>query len=484
MFGYVNVYKPELKMKDFYKYKAYYCGLCKTLKSKFGRFGQMTLSYDMTFLILLLTSLYESETKKEQNRCLVHPVKKHDALINEITDYVADMNIALTYHHLQDDWQDEKNVAGLAGAGILKKHYKRIVKKYPRQCKVIQENLNQLQECEQKKETNIDIVSRCFGELMAELFVFHQDMWEESLRKIGFYLGKYIYILDAYDDIEKDIKHKSYNPLIGDYTKETFDDDCRSILTMMMAECTKEFEKLPCLLDIDILHNILYDGVWTKYDEIQKREVKGRNSNMIANPYKVLEVSPSATNEEIKKAYRELSRKYHPDSYVNNPLSGLAEEKFKEVQEAYEQIMKERENGSSSGSSSYGQSYYSNSSDNDSAELSAVYTYLNARRYREALNVLNGVSLRNARWYYYSAVANAGIGNNVMANEHIQQAMNMEPSNAEYKNVYNQLQWQNQRYTNTRNNGNGGFGSGNLCCDLWCADSLCECMGGDLISCC
>ncbi len=209
---------------------------------------------------------------------------------------------------------------------------------------------------------------------------------------------------------------------------------------------------------------------------------------MITNPYKILEVSPSASNEEIKKAYRELSRKYHPDSYAGNPLAELAEEKFKEVQEAYDQIMKERENGSNpynSGYSNYGQTSYSSSSGGDNAQMNAAANYLNARRYREALNVLSGIPNHTARWYYYSAIANAGIGNNVMANEHISQAMNMEPNNPEYTNFFNQLQWQNQRYSSTRyNSTGGGYNAGNLCCDLWCADSLCECMGGDLISCC
>ncbi|MDF2539719.1 MAG: molecular chaperone DnaJ [Herbinix sp.] len=206
---------------------------------------------------------------------------------------------------------------------------------------------------------------------------------------------------------------------------------------------------------------------------------------MIMDPYKVLGITSSASNEEVKKAYRELSRKYHPDSYVDNPLSGLAEEKFKEVQEAYDQIMKERENGYSSGNSG---SYYSRDtnftgSNEDTMELQAAFNYINSGYYKEALNTLSDIRHRNARWYYYSAVANAGIGNNVEAYNHAQQAVAMEPTNQEYNNFLNQIKWRSQRYQNTGYN-QTGLGTGNLCCDLWCADSLCECMGGDLCSCC
>ncbi len=217
---------------------------------------------------------------------------------------------------------------------------------------------------------------------------------------------------------------------------------------------------------------------------------------MIANPYQVLEVSPNASNEEIKKAYRELSRKYHPDSYVNNPLASLAEEKFKEVQEAYDQIMKEREGGHNgySGYNGYGAA----GSGDDSDEMRMVNSYINSGNYVQALNTLSRIQYRSARWYYYSAVANAGIGNNVNAFDQARQAVNMEPGNQEYRNFLNQLEGQTQRYQNNRYGGgyggggiyggNGGgygrsFGTGNLCCDLWCADSCCECMGGDLIPC-
>jgi hypothetical protein len=275
MFGYVRINKPELKVKDYNKYKAYYCGLCRTLKERYGRFGQMTLTYDMTFLIILLTSLYESDTKAEQHRCMVQP-KKHPMLLNEITEYVADMNIALTYHHFRDDWQDEKSIAGLAGAGVLKGKYKKIFSKYPRQCEAICKCLEQLQTYEQNNEKEIDKVAGCFGEIMAEIFVYRQDRWEESLRKAGFYLGKYIYIIDAYDDLDKDRKQNSYNPFSEICETDTFEEECRNMLTMMIAATTAELERLPCVQDIDILRNILYEGIWSAYDAIQ---IKKNNSN-------------------------------------------------------------------------------------------------------------------------------------------------------------------------------------------------------------
>lgn len=265
MFGYVNINKPELKMKDFYRYKAYYCGLCHMLKKRYGRLGQITLSYDMTFLIILLTSLYEAETRHELKRCIIHPVKRHDFLQNEITGYVADMNIVLSYHHFRDDWTDEKSLPGLAGAGVLKRAYKKIEKKYPRQCREIREGLEALAECEINNNYDIDTAAGSFGRLMGSLFSYREDVWSESLSRLGFYLGKFIYILDAYDDLEKDLKKGNYNPLKEYSAKESYKQDVEKMLTMMMAEATKEFERLPCLQDIDILRNILYEGVWTKY---------------------------------------------------------------------------------------------------------------------------------------------------------------------------------------------------------------------------
>ena len=272
MFGYVVAHKPELKMKEFYKYKAYYCGLCKVLREKYGFLGQVTLTYDMTFLVVLLTSLYESETKQEEHRCVVHPAKKQKMLYNEITEYAADMNIILTYYKLLDDWKDESSKLGLVGLRLLHKSYQELEKKYPEKCKVIRKCLSLLEECEKRGEENIDITARYFGKLMGELFVYKNDVWEKTLRNMGFYLGKFIYIMDAFDDVEKDLQKDNYNALIPLYKEEDFEEKCAEMLNFILAECTSQFEKLPCVEDAEILRNILYAGVWDKFDKKRKEK--------------------------------------------------------------------------------------------------------------------------------------------------------------------------------------------------------------------
>lgn len=272
MFGYITINKQELKIKDFEKYQSYYCGLCSTLKKYYGRLGQVTLTYDMTFLVIFLTALYESESIKGTQRCVLHPVKKHSFRRNEFTQYGADMNIALTYYKLLDDWEDEKSIKGKAGAGLFRKRFQRIEEKYKRQCSVMKESLGKLKIYENQKEGNLDAVSGCFGGLISELFVYKKDTWEESLRKFGFFLGKYIYLLDAYDDMEKDKRNNSYNPFLYRESKGNLKEEVADILAMMMSECAREFEKLPILWEADLLRNIIYSGVWIKYQDINNRK--------------------------------------------------------------------------------------------------------------------------------------------------------------------------------------------------------------------
>lgn len=279
MFGYVMIDKPELKVREFYRYKAYYCGLCRTLKEVYGFRGRMTLTYDMTFLVLFLTSLYEKDTKELQSHCPLHLVKKIPMLQNEFSEYGAKMNILLAYFNFEDDWKDDKSFSGLTGMRLFRSKAEQICREYPRQAKAVQKQLKLLAACEEKGQEDIDLAAGIFGKLMEELFVYRSDVWEENLRRFGFYLGKFIYIIDAWEDLPKDMKTGSYNPLKAVKVrcgKEEYEKEVKQILLMMMAEATAAFEKLPCLLDAEILRNILYRGVWAKYEKIQKerQEIK------------------------------------------------------------------------------------------------------------------------------------------------------------------------------------------------------------------
>lgn len=272
MFGYVTVCEPELKVKDLKKYRAYYCGLCRTLKEDYGFMGQMTLTYDMTFAVILLSSLYETTTKHEEHRCKVHPAKRQHMLQNEITSYAAAMNVLLAYYHMEDDWQDDRKVSSLMTKSLIQGKAKKIIEKYPWQSEIIRKSLKELGECEHENSMDIDRAAGCFGRLMAELFVWKEDIWEKTLRKMGFYLGKFIYLMDAYEDLPEDRKKNRYNPLKELAKRPDYEAQMEQILRMMIAESTVRFEQLPCLVDVDILRNILYDGVWNHYNKIQMKK--------------------------------------------------------------------------------------------------------------------------------------------------------------------------------------------------------------------
>ena len=276
IFGYVVTNKQDLRFREFDEYSGYYCGLCQTLKKRYGLWGQLTLSYDMTFLVLLLTGLYEPVDNRQKKNCIAHPMKKQCCISNEYTEYVADMTVLLSYYKCQDDWADEKNLLKKLYGDILRGTSKKQRELYIKKEQIIADNLNRLSEAEKRKEEDLDVVAGCFGNILAELFAVKEDEWSDNLRKIGYYLGKYIYIMDAYDDLENDIKKGNYNPFIEKMCNtDHFDYMVKEILTIMAAECAKEFEKLPIIENVDILRNILYSGIWTKYESVQAKRSKG-----------------------------------------------------------------------------------------------------------------------------------------------------------------------------------------------------------------
>lgn len=279
MYGYVIVNKPEMKFKEYDRYRSYYCGLCEVLKDKYGFNGQISISYDMTFLVLLLTGLYEPDTGYYTARCVAHPVSKHEVRRNEMTDYVADMNVLMTYYKCMDDWKDEKKVTRRAFAGLLKKHAEKIGNKYPQKAAVIKQSLDELSEAEAAGEDNIDRAASYFAKLMSVIAAVRQDEWTQELEGLGYYLGKFIYICDAYEDLEEDLKAGRYNVFKTHYMQEDFDEICESILNSTMAECARHFERLPIIQEAEILRNIIYSGVWTRFQAARAKRNKQSEQN-------------------------------------------------------------------------------------------------------------------------------------------------------------------------------------------------------------
>ncbi|MEE1114078.1 MAG: DUF5685 family protein [Eubacterium sp.] len=265
MFGYITIDRGELKGKDYDKYRAYYCGVCQDLKASCGQAARATLTYDCTFLAILLTGLYEEGLDRSETRCILHPGRKLPVIRNKFTAYAADMNLLLVRQNLLDDWLDDRNLRSLAAAKALEKPYRRTAARYPRQNAAIEEYLVKLHEAEKRGERSLDYCSGLTGELMAEIFAYTEDMWQKDLRRIGFWLGKFIYLMDAWDDVEKDKKSGNYNPFVFLPESGHFDDEAGAVLTMMASEAARAFERLPILENVDILRNILYSGIWTNY---------------------------------------------------------------------------------------------------------------------------------------------------------------------------------------------------------------------------
>ena len=268
MFGYVVPNQAALAPEAQARYRTAYCGLCRRIDALHGLRGRFSLSYDLTFLDLLLCSLYEGETEaaKGHGRCPIHPIKGVDWRADSPTDYCADMSVALHYYSAQDKWQDDRNVLALGYEKLLTGCRADAEARWPRQCDAIRVCLARLAEYEATGSEDLDAVSGCFGELMAELFDYRQDHWSPELRAIGFHLGKFIYLLDAYDDLARDQRKGSYNPLKTLSTQPGYEAEMKEIFELLLARCAQSFERLPCVEDADLLRNILYSGVWLKYD--------------------------------------------------------------------------------------------------------------------------------------------------------------------------------------------------------------------------
>ncbi|MGN0976042.1 MAG: DUF5685 family protein [Gemmiger sp.] len=282
MFGYVTIYRKDLPQQALDCYQGYYCGLCQALGQKYGVFGRMTLSYDMTFTALLLSALYEPADVHSYGRCVPHPLKARPRIHNEFVDYAADLGIALAYYNFMDDWNDEQKSQSHRMAQRLAPFLAGIEERHPVQCTAIRERLAELTELENADSDDLDALCGCFGKLLGAVFDCRGDLWGPVLQAVGRGMGGFIYLMDAYDDLDKDRRNGSFNalaPLAASLSADEYEKQVHELLTQQMALCAQSFEMLPILKETpegQLLYNTIYSGVWCQYAKTNALHTKHR----------------------------------------------------------------------------------------------------------------------------------------------------------------------------------------------------------------
>ena len=275
MFGYIDLNPKKLTPEQTGRYKAWYCGLCREIRNRYGQLGRMVLSNDMTFLTVLLSSLYEPEEESGSANCPLHPVRKRAFIQSSATAYAADMNLLLAYWKYRDDERDRERGIQKQLASRLNSAYDEICKAYPEQAAGVEKALEQIWAMEDGQEPDVDRLCALSGDMLGSVFAPKEDVFAPVLREIGKGLGKFVYLMDAYEDYEKDIKKGRFDPLDA-LQGPGYEELIRDSLTGMLSEACQAMDLLPLSQDIELLHNVVYEGVWNRYALLEEKKKGGK----------------------------------------------------------------------------------------------------------------------------------------------------------------------------------------------------------------
>ena len=286
MFGYVTPLKPELRIREYEMFRSYYCGICMDIKKNFGNIPRLALNYDMTFLGLLLDALHSEEGKFEVKKCMAHPFKRKPMLINsKALDYAAAMNVALVYYKLLDDVHDDKSIKSKISASFLSLYKKNFNRNVAEVNAIIEENLRSLAILEEGlKFSSIDEIAHPFSMIVGKILELYPESFEgdcveirNDLFQLGYSLGKWIYLIDALDDLKEDMEKNKFNPINYLYNNEkkdyiTFVNEIKPRIEFTIFNCgytcKEALDNLPIKRNKEILENIISLGMMDKYTRI------------------------------------------------------------------------------------------------------------------------------------------------------------------------------------------------------------------------
>ncbi len=268
MFGYIAPRLEQLDDKQRKRYRAVYCGLCQTLGELSGRSGRLLLSHDMTFLALLLSSLNEPAEAEKRIRCAVHPVRERQIVQSKAVAYAAEMNLILMDLKCEDQIRDDRSRIAQAEKARLAPAMAKISEARPAQCREAREALEALWAEEKQPRPDPDRLGNLSGAMLGAVFVpeWTDPYWNKPLRELGEGLGRFVYWMDAWDDRKQDRRRRRFNPIECLTDPDIPEESFRQMLEMLIGEATERFEALPLEKDLELRRNVLYSGVWQKFD--------------------------------------------------------------------------------------------------------------------------------------------------------------------------------------------------------------------------
>lgn len=281
MFGYVTVCRKYMAEEDYSLFIKYYCGLCRSIGEYASQSARLGLSYDMTFLAILISGAIGGETHEKEGRCAPHPLKKRTFICDDpALEYAANMGVLLDYLKFEDDLHDEKSVKAICGAAAFHGAMKRACEKYPQTSEYIRKCLAELSILEKERCAEVDRCADCFARILMALFtptlIEDTDM-RRDLLDCGYNLGRWIYVIDAYNDMEKDSRHKNFNPFLSGHEysqeyRESVRDRLDITLTYNLSELASAYKKLNIKKNASLLEHIIYCGLKARQQGILHKE--------------------------------------------------------------------------------------------------------------------------------------------------------------------------------------------------------------------
>lgn len=263
MFGFIRANDESLSSEELERYRAVYCGLCDTLGRRYGVRAKACVSFDLTFYILLCDSLHNAQETESSVRCLLHPSSRRPIVTSKFSRIASDLSILLAYQKLLDDIQDEKSKMASIEARAFHRAYEKARANLVQITDAVDQGFFAISQMESKGIVDADSISALFGMICARAFSYEQGIWESAMGRLGFEMGRFIYLMDASIDAPEDLEFGRFNPLTDRFATTL---DLREVLEAQMGRVTEEFDSLPLKADTHLLRNILYEGVWQQFN--------------------------------------------------------------------------------------------------------------------------------------------------------------------------------------------------------------------------